>query len=43
MRLPLRPRTRAAGEGHRSVFWSRMPLWAQLVLGTLGMAAIGLG
>jgi two-component system OmpR family sensor kinase len=28
--------------GRRSALWSRTPLWVQLVLGTLGLAAIGL-
>jgi two-component system, OmpR family, sensor kinase len=35
-------RDRASSGGRRSAAWSRMPLWAQLVLGTLGLAAIGL-
>ena len=37
----MKRRARRPGS-YRSVIWSRMPLWAQLVLGTLGLAAIGL-
>ena len=37
----MRFRARPFG-GRRSAVWSRMPLWTQLVLGTLGLAAIGL-